>query len=759
MGVGEHLIEAEGVIAAEPELLSTQSGTFAPFAEHRGAPTRLELIVTAATGGDAGEQAVPASGTLRVLVERGTVDFHAGDLVRVRGIGAALPGARNPGDSPTNLLGRQEGDVGRVRMDDASTITRLSRSPSNYEASLAWWRRWLSTLRARVSASLGEADPNRAEPRALLAALLLGQRDDDLRELSGAFTRLGLTHVLCVSGVNLTIFAVFLLLALRLTGDRPRIEQLIVAGVVLLYLLVIPAEAPIVRAALMLLIFIAAELLGRRYDRLNLLAYVAVLSLVWRPLDLWAPGFQLSFLGVAALLWLMRPLREKLFGPRLDPADLGGGLVGMGRRGLEWTKDGLAASLAAWGLSAPVIACHTGLFSPLAAVCGLIVMPAASIITGLGYFAVLLGCAVPGLTPALTPVLDLLARILAWTVFALDHTPGTVVHLPQLGGWLCAMLTCVAGWWMLSPRRAKDAGHTPPAPRFERTGRIAATLCAIGWLCFSLLHTASTAGLTPAESLRCDALSLPGGSCTLVRSRGEAMLYDCGSTRLDAGEREIPRTLRTLGAWHVRTVVISHADLERFSALLDVLDPLGVRQVIVNEAMMQRAADRPEGPAAFLLKQLADRGVRVRTAVSGDHWELGSATVTVLAPEGGAVLPTHGDASLVLRVTTPTAGGERSVLFMGDVRSPGFALLAERDVDLRADAVFAPEARSGAEKVSRLSGAEVVIWNHTPRGSPTHTDWPNPRQDGCTGVIVSPGGALLTAPWNATAIPDEPRTK
>ena len=119
----------------------------------------------------------------------------------------------------------------------------------------------------------------------------------------------------------------------------------------------------------------------------------------------------------------------------------------------------------------------------------------------------------------------------------------------------------------------------------------------------------------------------------------------------------------------------------------------------------------------------------------------------------------EGDASLVLRVTTPTAGGERSVLFMGDVRSPGFALLAERDVDLRADAVFAPEARSGAEKVSRLSGAEVVIWNHTPRGSPTHTDWPNPRQDGCTGVIVSPGGALLTAPWNATAIPDEPRTK
>src|SRR5205823_4667612 len=87
-----------------------------------------------------------------------------------------------------------------------------------------------------------------------------------------------------------------------------------VAVLVALYMLVLPAQAPILRAGILVLVLLIADASGRRYDRATLLGWIALALLIIRPLDAWSLGFQLSFGIVAALLLLGDTVHHRLWG-------------------------------------------------------------------------------------------------------------------------------------------------------------------------------------------------------------------------------------------------------------------------------------------------------------------------------------------------------------------------------------------------------------------------------------------------------------
>ena len=111
------------------------------------------------------------------------------------------------------------------------------------------------------------------EASALLEALLLGERSGAFDEVQATFTRLGLAHVLAISGMHLVVVAAGCVWLVRLTGDRGGLESLAAALVVCIYLVLVPARAPIVRAGLGVLVFLVADAAGRRYDRITLLGF------------------------------------------------------------------------------------------------------------------------------------------------------------------------------------------------------------------------------------------------------------------------------------------------------------------------------------------------------------------------------------------------------------------------------------------------------------------------------------------------------
>lgn len=173
------------------------------------------------------------------------------------------------------------------------------------------WTDLFSTARGRVSAWLQGSGLDAAE-RALVKALVLGQRDELDPAINQAFVRSGTVHVLAVSGMHVGLIYVLLGRLLAVLG-RGRHAGMLRALLLLLslwaYAGLTGGSPSVLRATAMFSLFALAELLGRRQSSLNSLMAAAILLLAWDPGMLVQASFQLSFLAVLGILLFLRPLR------------------------------------------------------------------------------------------------------------------------------------------------------------------------------------------------------------------------------------------------------------------------------------------------------------------------------------------------------------------------------------------------------------------------------------------------------------------
>ncbi len=150
----------------------------------------------------------------------------------------------------------------------------------------------------------------------IAAAILLGY--DQLIEpgLHQDFTAAGAVHILCVSGMHVGI--VYLILSLlfsfllRFKHGKNLRNLLLLLGI-WAYALLTGLSPSVSRAAAMLSLFIAADMLSRTYDRFNILAASAFLLLTINPLMLFDVGFQLSYAAVSGILLFYFPLYRSVW--------------------------------------------------------------------------------------------------------------------------------------------------------------------------------------------------------------------------------------------------------------------------------------------------------------------------------------------------------------------------------------------------------------------------------------------------------------
>jgi len=640
-----------------------------------------------------------------------------GERVRLSGELEPPRPPMNPGAPDRRLWAAQDGDAGVLRVPNIALVEPLGAPGGAAWAVRSRWVRLIAGLRAGAASALdaaaGSAEGG-GESRAMLAALLLGEYDSAAQDVASAFTRQGLVHLLAISGFHLVVIAWAALGLIRLTGERGGLEPVLVATLVVLYLLVVPAEAPVLRAGAMVLAFLVAEAAGRRYDRLTVLGWIALGLILWRPMDLWSLGFQLSCGIVAVLLWQGRAWHDRLWGVPLRGTLRSGppGILAAAARWLWGVVKGLiSTSVLCWAVAAPLVAHHTGIVSPLAAPAGVLIVPLVTALLWAGYTALALGAVAPVAAGVVGGVLERLASWTAGIVRWLDHVPGTVLWLPSVSAPWAAAATAVALYWFAR-------GH-----RRER-GAWAMTAAVAAWLAVEVLVMP---GLSWRGRVRVDALSVGDGTCMLVRAgRGlsgeDAMLWDCGSVRTGMGVRELPRAVRALGAWRVRTAVVTHAHLDHVSALPDVVAPLGIRRVLVSPATAAAAQRDSASVAGVLLRELRGRGVEVRVVRAGDRLRLGAATVEFLWPEddfAGVSALRINEASLVARVTVATDGGERRVLLTGDIGPVAMgALMADAGATGGAEVIELPHHGSvnpAALEFVQAVGPAAVLQSTGPR--------------------------------------------
>lgn len=192
--------------------------------------------------------------------------------------------------------------LGSSSILEAETVGRLARPTPSPNAALDDLRR---TLLHRLHAVLP------AEEASLVAGVLLGIEDTMPVGLREAFRATGTAHILAVSGFNVTIVAAA---ALALFGSALGSRRGTVAAAIAVtgYTMLVGADPPVLRAAIMAGIVLLAARLGRQPQALAALGAAAILMTLASPSTLFDIGFQLSFLATLGLVLVAHPLTERL---------------------------------------------------------------------------------------------------------------------------------------------------------------------------------------------------------------------------------------------------------------------------------------------------------------------------------------------------------------------------------------------------------------------------------------------------------------
>ncbi len=217
-------------------------------------------------------------------------------------------------------------------------------------------------IRARAEAGLARGMP--AREAELARGFVLGADEGIDARTEEDFRRAGLSHLLAVSGQNVTLLALLALPLLAALGIPLRERLLWVLGLIAVYVPLAGAGPSIQRAGVMGAAGLLATLSGRRASRLYALSLALVVTLAIDPAIAAEVGWQLSFAAVAGIFVLAAPLRAAIVARCGD-----GGL----RRALA---DGAAMTIAAGVATAPLIAFHFEALSTVTLAANLLALPA-----------------------------------------------------------------------------------------------------------------------------------------------------------------------------------------------------------------------------------------------------------------------------------------------------------------------------------------------------------------------------------------------
>ncbi len=551
----------------------------------------------------------------------------AGDRVRIAAP-LELDIARvNPGVGSAEDFYRRRGIHTSARIRGADAVTRLEAGPVFSPARRA------SQFRQELAVRLHESMPAHVVPF-VLAVWLGDQRRID-QVLYTDFVRSGTAHILSVSGVHMAIVFVSSAFVLRIFVRHRRLRTVLIMAAVVAFALVSGARAATMRSALMVILYLAADLVDREPDAPNALGIAAILAALYSPDLLLDGGFQLSFLSIASILLYSDSLHRRM---EVLPRVLRGSLA-----------SGLAVQVLPFPIAAGIF--NTASIVGLAA--NLVIIPLLGVVLWLCFLATGSALAMPPIAPlfghALAPVVDLVG-ILARFASAMPFGFATIPTPTPLAVTLYA--GAAAGLWIALRNKIFSK-------RWAGAAAILALLSAVTWRS------------SPPPQIAF--LDVGHGDSTFIRTPGGTnILVDAGdrSEFIDAGARQVAPYLLAHGVTSIDALVITHADRDHIGGAEYLLEHFRVGIVYLWPLAGESELERD------LLAACAAAGVPVRRLAKGDSLPCEGARIDVLhPPPDWAASKSENDASLVLRVTWPGM----SVLLPGDIEEGAESLLTGTD--------------------------------------------------------------------------------
>jgi competence protein ComEC len=506
---------------------------------------------------------------------------------------------------------------------DAAALLLASEAPHVLARAGPWWRA-SARLRASIRASVAHRPD--AE-RAIVPALVDGDESGVDDALADDFRTTGLTHLLAVSGTNLTLVVGFLLLIARWVGVRGRWLQVVAAAGIVGFVLLARTEPSVLRAAAMGSVGLLAMGHNGRSRALRGLGAAVVGLLLVDPGLATSVGFALSVQATAGILLLAPAWRDALthWLPR-------------------WLAEAIAVPAAAQLACTPLIAVISAQVSLVAVVANLLAEPAVGPATVLGLLGGLIGLVWPWLGQCCG---WLASWCVAWIIAVAHHAATAPSAAVDWGTGTIAIAVLIG----------LSAAIALYAPRLLRRRGVGAACC-LALVAGGLVRW-PTPGWPPGDWVYA-ACDVGQGDGTALRVGPHAAVV------VDAGpeSRPMDACLDRLGVREVPLFVVTHFHADHVDGASAVFDGRRVDQVWTT-----RLQDPPDGVAA-LQEPARAAGVTPVPAPYGATVTIGDVTLQVLWPLPDSPTMGPGDGS--------TANGASVVLL---ARTHGITILLTGDVE------------------------------------------------------------------------------
>ncbi|HEX3739326.1 MAG TPA: ComEC/Rec2 family competence protein [Terriglobales bacterium] len=562
----------------------------------------------------------------------------------------------------------------------------------------------IETWRARAHRSIiGKIHVLWAEQTAgLMDAIVLGEETFVERPTRVDFQRSGTYHVLVVSGMNVSILAMFALWSLRRVGLGQVAASACAIVVILAYAALTKEGPPVWRAALMFAAYLCARLVYRDRAMLNALGAAALILLVADPRVLFGASFQMTFLCVALVAGIGVPVLERTLQPysqglrslnalaydralppriaqfRLDMRLLLNrfAMIVPGRLPRGATLMLFRISFAIFELTVMSAILQLGLALPMAYYfhratsvampANLFVIPFLELLMPAGVCAICMSYV--WLTIAKVPALI--------AAFALQGIAGTVrwlggmrladIRVPTPG--LSAIVFCIFATLMCAIFVRKKT-----ALAFAGIAVLSASALWI-WL------------IPPHQDIRPNILEMTaidvgqGDSILLITPEGRKLLVDAGGlpfwthSQMDIGEDVVSPYLWSRGISRIDAVALTHAHADHMGGMFAVIANFRPRELWLPEGI-------PDSEIERLLDEAHSYGVRIIYRKAGDIFSYGGTRFGVLAPAVQSATHNTGsdshrnDESLVMKVEFR----KTSALLEADAEKPTENFIATED--------------------------------------------------------------------------------
>ncbi|MCH2131084.1 MAG: ComEC/Rec2 family competence protein, partial [Pirellulaceae bacterium] len=648
----------------------------------QGEETRIQVDIVALRDGMRWRT---ASGRAQLFVDGQLPGIRTGDRLRIQAqLLKPRPGL-NPGSFDLWSHQRSDRILCRLYANFPDCVQVVKRKKTNGVVPT------IQNLRSYCSKMLWNELQH--ERRGLAAAVLLGAREQVDRERVEDFVVTGTIHLFAISGLHVGMMAGGLFLVMRL-GLLPKwVSLLTVVACISMYALLTDARPPVIRASLLVALLCFSMLAKRRFSAHNALAAAAILVMLLNPADLFRTGVQLSFLAVLGLSWCSS------WWTRSTPADPLDKLIEESYPQLwVWSRQRLkvlvrcvATTTAIWLLALPLVMDRFHIFSPVAIGLNMVLWIPMSLTLFSGFGLLVTGWLFPWLA-------NIFAWVCDWNLWILESCVRSARNIPGSHLWVAGP----SDWWLWG--FYGGLGCLALFPQIRPPIRWCCALLSI-WLGVGFVSSWQNQS-SQQDTLRCTFVSVGHGtSAVLELPSGKTLLYDAGTLGAPiAGTRSISAYLWSQGIHHLDAVVLSHADIDHYNALPDLLKRFDVGAVYYSPLMFSG-----KGVALEPLRQAVDEAGSFKAEIHQGHTlaTTEGVKIEILHPPAGGVGGSDNANSIVLDVSYQG----KSILLPGDLEPPGMKSVTS-ETPRRFDLVMAPHhgsIHSDPEKFAKWTNPKWVV--------------------------------------------------